>query len=378
MWGFNTFYLFFFLLPLASRSVEMVGNPFYLRCDDVEAQKAYFANERIAFSIDSSIATFNATIMLNGTPDYFPVSCRDSNDNYQKSISYPQFVAQNTGRNILPLSTKLTYFDNIIYNTINSLWKFTKWQYVTLDDEHYMYFENKNTRNIVFYFHGINTMNGLENLYLLRDLTRQASVYIMIYTPLFIFDTDNGYNHTLSERISNVSKFIRVKTMEHNTPYVLMGNSFGSIQITCLCKQYPETCMPASKIILTDPVLLNMPFALTHDAVIYGVLIEHEIYSKAFISRIGVMTVLRQPKYVTFLWNMIDWYEWSIDSLFIQVYSEQLVLVIGKNDSMLNVTASSPIFSECQVIFTDTQHGMVIFDNFMSQVELWNNNNCFA
>jgi hypothetical protein len=355
-----------------SRSVDMVENPFYLRCDDVQAQKAYIDNERIAFAMDKSIVAFNATITLKETHEYFPMSCRYSSDNYHKTMSYPKFVINNTALSLVPPNTKITFLDKTMSNLINSLWSFTKWKYIIVDGEHYMYYENKNTRHVAFYFHGINALNGLENLYLLRDLTKDASVYIMIYTPLFIFESYNGYNHTFDKRISNMSQFIRAKTIERDTPYVIIGNSFGSIQITCMCKQFPKTCMPASKIILTDPVLLNFPHSLTHDAVMYGVYTNHDVYSRFFDGTISVVNVLRQPRFYDFLWNMIDWYEWSIDSVFIRVYSEQLVLVIGKNDSMINVTANSPIFNECQVIFTDTKHGMVIFDDFMTQIELWN------
>ncbi len=362
-----------FLLPLLSRSVELDGNPFYLRCDDIQAQKAYFENERIAFGIDSSIATFNATIAFNGIPEYFPVSCRDSSDKYQKTKSYIQYYINNVVLPILPIHMKMTFFDSIIYNLIDSLWKFTNWKYVIIDGEHYMYLENKNTNNVAFYFHGINAMNGMENLYLLRDLTKQASVYIMIYTPLFIFESYNGYSHTFDERLSNVSRFIQTKTVESDAPYVIMGNSFGSIQVTSMCKQYPETCLSASKIILTDPVTLTMPYSRTHDALAFGVFANHDIYTRLFNKSVAVVSVLRQPRFYDLLLHSVDWYEWSIDSVFIRLYAKQLVLVVGTNDNMIDINMKSPILSECQVIYTDTSHGMVIFNNFMSQIDLWNN-----
>jgi len=115
-----------------------------------------------------------------------------------------------------------------------------------------------------------------------------------------------------------------------------------------------------------------MPYSLTHDAVMYGVFINHGEYSNPYINDIAVVSVLRQPKFAHFMFHMIDWNEWSIDSIFIRFYAEQLVLVMGTNDNMIRIR-DGPVLNECQVIYTDTRHGMVIFNNFMSQIELWNN-----
>jgi hypothetical protein len=359
-----------FLLPFLSRSIEMVDNPFYLKCDDIPAQNDYIQQERREFAIADDISAFSANLVYNDIPEYFPSACRDSLDNYYKPVSYPKFILKNPALKITDDVKRIKYFDNAVYNFIDWFWQFTQWQHITVEGEHYMYYNNSKTDNIVFYFHGVNALNGLENLYLMRKLTNQASVYIMLYTPLFIFDTNNGYNFTFYERILNVKQFIYANAVDRKVPFVLMGNSFGTIQITCLCKQFPTICRPASKIILTDPILLNLPFSRTLHAVTFGVFMYHDQYSKSFQGIISVINVIRQTKYYNLLLNWIDWHEWSVDSTFIRVYSDQLVLVIGKYDRMINVT-QSPIFEHCRVIFTETRHGMVIFDNFLQSVDLW-------
>jgi hypothetical protein len=116
-------------------------------------------------------------------------------------------------------------------------------------------------------------------------------------------------------------------------------------------------------IILTDPVLVNFPFSKTADIVTYGVFMNHPSYDIGnFIS-----SKLRLKKYYDIFHTYVDWYEWSVDSLFIRTFTKQLVLVIGKYDSMIDVK-HSPILEECRVIYTETVHGMVIFENFMESL----------
>lgn len=358
------------LLPIIATAINLTNNPFYLRCNDIQAQNDYIQQERTAFAIDENRSAFSANYVYDEPPAYFPSACRDSYDQYYKPVeTYGQFVLNNTILPLSPSTDRITYFDNAIYNFIDWFWTFTSWESMIVDGEHYMYYENPNTDKVVFYFHGINALNGLENLWLMRDLTNQASVYMMRWTPIFMANTDNGYNFTFNERIAHVNRFVLDRAIQRGAPFTLIGNSFGTVQITVMCKQFPDTCAPASKIVLTDPILLNTPFSRIHDAAI-SVFSDHEEYNDMFGGGVNVVKVLRQSKFYNMLLLMFEWYEWSIDSHFIRWYEDKLILVIGNRDNTLDVR-SSPILNRCHVIHTDTRHGMVIFDGFLKSVDLW-------
>ncbi len=344
-------------------SIEL-NNPFYLPCNDSQTQKQYFEIERISFDIHHSVSPFNLSILVPEHQSYFPMSCRNEDGLYTRpELSHVEYLCNHTDLELMSSVKRFTMFDGILSNTINLFWKFTNWKHVKLSGEEYMFFQNNSTNNTVFFLHGINVMNGLENLYLLNDITKRANVYILIYRPILYFDT-TPYTNTYYETIINLEHMIRNVILSNETAlYQLIGNSFGTIQITTLCKRYPSLCMKMTDIILTDPVLVNFPYSKTSDIVTYGVFIKHSDYN---IDNY-IVNKLRIKRYYDIFHKQIDWYEWSVDSLFIRTFAKQLVLVIGKQDNMINVK-HSPILDECRVIYTDTVHGFVIFENFMDKL----------
>jgi hypothetical protein len=51
-------------------------------------------------------------------------------------------------------------------------------------------------------------------------------------------------------------------------------------------------------------------------------------------------------------------------------YKKNLVLVIGKYDSMMNInTTSNALLETCRVLYTNTLHGFVIFTNFFKKIK---------
>ena len=68
------------------------------------------------------------------------------------------------------------------------------------------------------------------------------------------------------------------------------------------------------------------------------------------------------------LFRSLDWFEWSIDTEMLRRFSKNMVLVIGDHDELIEINRDSDALKLCRVIYTDLQHGMVIFIDLMSRV----------
>ena len=203
---------------------------------------------------------------------------------------------------------------------------------------------------------------------LLRRLARNASVYFSVYSPVFYLDADYVYLNTYSQHIDNLNAFILSHTAERPTAqYDIVGNSYGTIRATTLCKRYPETCERMRNIVLTDPLNLNIPYFRMFHSVLYGVFFPHPIWTPKYRKSTTIET-LRLSKYYMGLWNSMDWYEWSIDSPMIRRFAKQMVLVIGTRDKHIVLNRDSDALKLCRVIYTNTRHGMCIFSDFLGDV----------
>ena len=103
----------------------------------------------------------------------------------------------------------------------------------------------------------------------------------------------------------------------------------------------------------------------------YGAFFENESTRK--YRKIGSPTIdfIQKEKHYNHLYSNFDWYEWSIDSTFIQKYKNILVLVIGEKDVFISVNRTSIAISLCQVIYTKTKHGLVLFSNVLNEINLF-------
>jgi hypothetical protein len=330
----------------------------YLYCN--QNQTSYFENEMKMFGVDSSQSPFDYKSFSNSNITYFPTSCITENNRTE----YPYFT-QFLFSHMINVEQPLTlsnYIPNKWFNSAtNAIWHIMGYNLESHNNELYWHYRNNNTDNIVVFFHGINAMNGLENLYLLNQLKVNASIYVSLYPSTFI--TEHLYNNTYSQHVNNVVSFLQTKSPEHTS---LIGNSYGSIRITTLCKRY--NCINMKHIILTDPVNINLPFSSLFKHVIHGAFTKTKytgIYRQS-----TTVNVLRQYKHYYHLYNNVDWYEWSLDSHFMEYYKENLVLVIGKYDSMMNInTRSNALLETCRILYTNTLHGFVIFTNFFKKIK---------
>jgi hypothetical protein len=297
-----------------------------------------------------------------------PSACRDINSEY---IPYNgktcEFISNTTHFELQPPKHRYTGLDGLAYYATDFVWRMMGWQKQIVDGEHYWYLENPNTPNVAFYLHGINGMNGLENMMLLRRLAKNASVYFSVYSPVFYLDANYEYSHTYSEHIDNVNQFILSKMDIATAQYDIVGNSYGTIRTTTLCKRFPETCDRMRNIIMTDPLNLNIAYYRMFHSCLYGVFFSHPVWTPKYRKSVTIET-LRLTKYYSGLWNHMDWYEWSIDTPMMQRFAKQMVLVIGTRDKHIVLNRDSDALKLCRVIYTNTRHGMCIFSNFLDKI----------
>ena len=336
----------------------------YPRCNDATAQYEYLETERWMFGVSPDVSPFDGETLFPNQTLFMPSACRNDNDEYTPpTVSNCQFIAQNTHLELLPPTNRYTGMDKYAMYATDFVWRMLGWRKQIVDGEHYWFLENPDTDNIVFYLHGINGVNGLENMLLLWRLSRNASVYFSVYSPVFYLGANYEYHHTYSHHIDNLNKFILSKEGE----YDIVGNSYGTIRATTLCKRYPETCDKSRNIIMTDPLNLNVPYFRMFHSALYGVFFPHPVWTPKYRKSTTFQTLLLS-KYYKGLWNDMDWYEWSIDSPMIRRFADKIVLVIGLRDRFIVLNHDSPVLKLCRVIYTDTRHGMCIFSNFLGSI----------
>jgi hypothetical protein len=314
------------------------------------------------FGLDESNEPFQSNY-LNKKIGFFPTSCIDHNNNishYPNSIGFIKQYLNILGE---PIEINRYIPGWAIGKVTDFVWNLMGYKQVSYKNELFWYLENNYTNNVAIFFHGINVANGLENSYLLNKLSRNNSIYVSIYQPSFISDYFN-YNNTYSQHIYNIISFIKSELNDKRIS--LIGNSYGSIRVTTLCKRYD--CSGMSNIILTDPVTLNFPYSKLFASIFHGVFTKSN-YTNMYRT-ITTVNVVRDYKHYRHMEENFDWHEWTIDTQFMEHYKEKLTLVVGKYDNLLSLNQSSYAMTKiCRVIYTNTLHGFVLFNNFLDDIE---------
>lgn len=340
---------------------SLVSSYKYLNCN--ESQHLYFETERDLFGIAHNETPFFNKGDIEGV-HYIPTTCIGTGENTCVETKSAEYLYNLLDKPLPPgKMLHIPFATQLLTLATDVVWKMSGWKKQSYYDEQYWYYENLTTDNIVVYFHGLNGMNALENMYLLRHLTSEASVYMSLYPNTLV--QRNSYNHTYSDHINNVIKFMS-NDLSGKT-VALVGNSYGSIRLTTLCKRYD--CSHISKIVLTDAINVNVPFYV-FKILLYGLFVENEqtgIYNKS----ITIQTLKYEKHYHHFL-NNVDWYEWSIDTHFMDYYHNNLVLIIGEYDKLIRVNKTSYAMTQlCDVIYTQTRHGMVLFSNVLDGIKMF-------
>lgn len=320
-------------------------------------QTDYFERERTMFNVPNYEKPFNYTEYTTQTIDHFPTNTSNFVD-FMRSKSDVLELAT-------PTPNKRIFGNDFIIKQTPRIWRWLGWQHQIHYDEEYWFYNNTKSDNVVFFLHGINGIDGLENMYLLNQLKQNASIYFSIYKPAFLLD--HSYNRSYSDHIDNVMRFLD-EFREKEDRLVLVGNSYGSIRLTTLCKRCD--CSKYSKIILTDPLHINLPYSAIYKHIIYGVFFEHP--TSSWRRQIATIRALRSEKQTAHFENNLNWLEWTIDTQFMEKYKHNLILVIGLRDNLISVNKDCIALTQlCRVIYTDTRHGMVLFTRFLEKINLF-------
>lgn len=332
---------------------------FYLKCNI--SQESYFQNERALFGLDNSVEPFEKSYLTSNVT-YFPTSCIEDDNRISHYPNTIKLIAQYVDEREHPIHINRYVPGFVIGRVSDFLWTLAGYKQVSYNNELFWYLGNDKSGGVVLFFHGINVANGLENLYLLNKLGKNSSVYVSIYQPSFIADYFY-YNATYSHHINNIISFITTEL--YNKTVSIVGNSYGSIRATTLCKRYD--CSNMSSIILTDPVNLNFPYSKIFVSLFHGVLSRSNLTNS--YRMITTVNLFREEKHYHHIVNNFDWYEWTIDSTFMNYYKEKLIIVIGRYDNLISLNETSYAMTKiCRVIYTNTLHGFVLFSNFLDYV----------
>ena len=348
------------------------ANQLYLDCDNAIQQQEYFEQERIAFGIEADVKPFDFTGIGIHNVTYYPATCR-TNSNELRYVGVNtnldnifQFAIHSSShpRNIPTKSSKPTIINRIGKKITDSIFWYAGFTQVIFNGEYFWYYQHPTSNNTVFYLHGISYTNGVENLHMLSKLKNHSNVFVSIFSPAFT--TDFSYNHTVSQHIINLNDFINQQSGTKS----LVGNSYGSLRTSVLCRRYPETCDQFNHIVLTDPLTINTPFSAIQKLLVNCVLFDNSKQSYCSNNALLVKT-LKREKIITFIQNNFDWIDATIDTHFMNRFSKSLTLVIGTQDGSIQVNQTSYAMTElCRVIYTNTRHGMVLFTNVLDQIDM--------
>jgi hypothetical protein len=324
----------------------------YLLCS--QSQREYFEQERDLFGVAPHELPFEAHL------SHYPTSCINDGGAMVEYPEFTKYMLQSMQYDIKP-SVKISaspYLYRVVDWSTTLIWRLLGWRYTMYNEEYYWHYENLQSNNTVFFFHGLNAMNGLENILLLHQFKQNASVYVSLYESTFIFERRNNvYNHTFSQHVQNVRDFI---SLFHPETLSLVGNSYGTIRIASLCKRME--CDTMQRIILTDPLPVNLPYSMAYRMVAFGVFVngsEIEAHEKRSIVR-----TMKLDKHYQHALTNLDWYQWTIDSHFMKKHSHNLILVIGEGDYGMSINKTSVAMTTlCRVVYLDAKHGECLLKN---------------
>jgi hypothetical protein len=315
-------------------------------------QTSYFEREKRLFNVDGNVAPFFSDSFSSKTLECFPVT---------ECEFLPFLFTTNDKLEVIEYNTTNTANEtNYITTVAPYIWRLFGWKSFVFYDEEYWVYENTHTDNIAFYFHGLNAFDGLDNFFTLRQLTYNASVYFPVYKHTYL--TSHSYNHSFTEHIDNVFKFMDLM----RGPVSIIGHSFGCVRVTHMCVRYD--CRRFSKIVLLDPININVPFSMNFKQILFGLVFKSDLTVE--LNGVSFIQLMRSDKQRYHLFANYRWKDWSIDSEFLRKYIDNLVLVIGDNDYLISIDKTS-VSNMANTIYTNTAHGMVLFTRIFNEIQLF-------
>ena len=213
--------------------------------------------------------------------------------------------------------------------------------------------DNVHTTETIYYFHGLNPLNGLENLQFLAGVSNHMNVRIVKNNDILC--NSHLTNLTMNQHLELAHEYMKHDIAKRNvSKYHLVGDSYGSIRITAMSRMYPALFDDAATITWLDPLTLNLPYSNTFTRLWGCVFHTCDTYD-------SVTAILNDRDQYLFLRNNLDLYTWSLDSHTLRRYADKCHVMIGSRDPYVRLNMDSPIATtSCKFHVTDDAHGGVL------------------
>jgi len=335
--------------------------------NDPVAQTAYYANERYEFGINGTAAPFDESYEPENCPTGFicethpiyPMSYWDEASHTMDS-RYLEHYVDNIYRKPISKYTMLSPMARDITGYVtDAVIRILGWTRGTYTSSSHpepldlLTVDSADTTETIYYFHGLNPLNGLENLQFLAGVSHVMNVHI-------IKNHDTLCNNHMTNMSMNQHLALAHEYMMHDiatrnvTAYHLVGDSYGSIRMTAMSRLYPDTFDAATTIVWVDPLTMNLPYSPTFTRLWECVFKTCDTYD-------SVTTILNDRDQYQFLRNNLDMYMWSLDSHTLRKYADKCHVLIGSRDKYVRLNTESPIATtSCKFHITDDAHGGVL------------------
>jgi len=207
-------------------------------------------------------------------------------------------------------------------------------------------------------------MWALDHMIFIHRLVRQ-NYNVIVPLNAHIFTSDYRTNITSHLNLLPYIDIIEKAHTESDSVSVV-GESFGTIYLTLLTKQFPDTFEKVRRIIWIDPITLNIPFSGLVDYILTNMHLE-SVPMKNASSYFGididhnidpVVGLINNENIYRTIHDNANWLDWSLDSKALEFYSDKCMIVISQYEHLFSYNVSAPIMkSTCSVVVTPYFHG---------------------
>lgn len=369
-------------------SILTTGTNSYIQYNNKTAQDEYYRNEMFMFGTPSNSTPFDGVldVYLNQTDQMYPITYKMSTDNPKYNID-----ALESFRNIVQINNKTFHKTFVLTHSLRTItgfitdlfWYANGWSnemYMTPDDEfplNILYtssgLESAATdaaeRTVpiraIYYFHGLNPLNAVENSQFIGPLAAHVATRIILNADITCNNQLNG-NETLITHIDQAVRYIEFDMKRNNiTEFHLIGDSYGSIRMAIIARRYPHIFAAAKSIVWSDPLTMNLPYSPTFSTI-------WECVMNTCNRTDPLIMILNDIDQYEFLLYNLDLYEWSLDSELLMKYKDKCSIIIGKRDKYVaKIGSSSPIATNsCHFHYTDDVHGGMLINDINDYIEL--------
>jgi len=334
----------------------------YIICNDTLSQKKYLDNERVQFGLIDQVP-FSGKL---DTTRWIPCLCNSDIDIItNQSLLQRHLIANDPIYDLMYNTTfnkdHLYIIPSLVKNisiylekTSKHIWSLLGWSNHKKGVEYY-YLDRNSTETLIF-FHGCNAFFGLENYILLSQIsTTKNIIFFQNPSTYFPYSIDQSKFPDIYHYVELVYDTINDMNLTNIT---MAGHSYGTILVTLLLKNNPTLHKIIDSVILYEPITINLPYSFTFNIIFNNVFINDSA-NKTYNLITYILQEERQYKY---LFDNLDWYEWTIDSDFLYQWENKTTIYYGLYDSMSTIiNIDAPVFRNIKLIGIPFIHGGSLF-----------------